>query len=170
MTRTTPAAAIAKARLSWSHQPASRAPPGGSTTPFCHAAATVSPLYGGSERVVRAGVERTLTERHRLGQADARFGDIDREGPAGAGGVPIELVEAGIEGDLARGAVADHVLVRPGIERAIRLPDPQADPVPQAPACARRRRRCSTRAWPSPPRARRARAPHRPSPSRPGSG
>ena len=85
-------------------------------------------LAGG---VLRAGVERGLPERHRLGQGDARLGLIDREGPAGAGGVPIELVVVGEEADLPVGAVADDVFVPAGAERPIGAADADADAVAQ---------------------------------------
>ena len=82
-------------------------------------------------RALRAGVERGLPERHRLRQGDARLGLIDREGPAGAGRVPVELVVIGEEADLPGGAVADHVFVPPGAEQPIGAADAHAHAVAQ---------------------------------------
>ena len=63
-------------------------------------------------RALRPGIERALLERHARRQRDARLGLIDREGPAGAGGVPVQLVVVGEEADLPRGAIFDDVFVR----------------------------------------------------------
>jgi hypothetical protein len=53
MTRTRLISATASALLSSSSHVACWLTPGGLTTPFCQAAATVSPLRAGSGRVVR---------------------------------------------------------------------------------------------------------------------
>ena len=144
--------ATASAWLSCRSQPACCAGPGGLTRPFGQATATVSPLRGGqrlggakhdaartllddggvlSARVLRPGVERRLPQRNRLGQCDARLGLIDGEGPAGAGGVPIELVVVGEEADLPRGAIGDDVFVPAGAEKPIGAADADPDAVAQ---------------------------------------
>ena len=82
-----------------------------------------------ASRALRSGVERGLPERHRLGQRDARLGDIDRERPAGAGGVPVELVVIREEADLPGGAVADDELVRAGRQHRVGAADPHAHAV-----------------------------------------
>ncbi|HEY6258549.1 MAG TPA: hypothetical protein VIY51_22430 [Xanthobacteraceae bacterium] len=119
-------------------------PGGGVSTPFCQPAATVRPAKagrrrGGAEhdparrlfdhggvlagRALRAGIERLLREGDGVGQRDARLGHVDREGPAGAGRVPIELVEFLEIADLARGAIFDDIFVRPGLERDVGASD-----------------------------------------------
>ena len=57
-----------------------------------------------------------------LRQADGHFGDVDREDPAVAGHVPIELVELVEAAELAIGAVADPVDVRAGRHIAVGSP------------------------------------------------
>ena len=85
-----------------------------------------------SARALRPGVERRLPQRNRLGQCDARLGLIDGEGPAGAGGVPIELVVVEEEADLPRGAIGDDVFVPAGAEKAIGTADADPDAVAQS--------------------------------------
>ena len=123
---------------------------GSITTPLGKPTATVSPLATGiglcgaehdaaglllddagvlAARALRPGVERALLERDLVRQIDARFGDVDRKGPAGAGGVPVKLVEAVEEADLPRGAVADDVGVRAGVDGAAGAADAHAHAV-----------------------------------------
>ena len=59
-----------------------------------------------------AGIAREVLESDRFGDGNARFGALDREGPAIAGRVPVEFIEIGEIADLARCAIADRVVVR----------------------------------------------------------
>ena len=67
-------------------------------------------------RALRAGIDRGLAERHALRQCDARLGLLDGEGPAGTGGVPVELVIVREKPDLPRGAIANDISVLAGRE------------------------------------------------------
>src|SRR5262249_38166602 len=83
-------------------------------------------------RALRTGVERRLPKRNRLGQRDARLGLLDREGPAGAGRVPVKLIVIREESDLPRGAIANDVFVPPDAEQSIGVADAHSHPVRQA--------------------------------------
>src|SRR5262249_38111978 len=83
-------------------------------------------------RALWAGIERGLLERHIGRQRDARLGLIDREGPAGAGRVPVELVVVGEESDLARGAIFDDVFMRAEAQRAVGAADANAHAIRHA--------------------------------------
>jgi hypothetical protein len=84
-----------------------------------------------SRCVLRAGIEGDLSERYVCRKTDDRLRHVDREGPAGAGGVPVKLVEVLEEPDLARAAVGDDVFVRAATEDTIRAADADADAVAQ---------------------------------------
>ena len=62
-------------------------------------------------RALRAGIafRAHLRQWHWLGQAHLHVRDIHRKRPAGADGVPVELVVFGEEADLVRGAVTQGV-------------------------------------------------------------
>jgi hypothetical protein len=76
-----------------------------------------------------AGIGGALPELDWRGEGDSRFGLIDRESPAVAGDVPVELVELLEPAELAAGAVVDGVAVVAGLEEYIRLADVNADAV-----------------------------------------
>lgn len=70
-------------------------------------------------RALRPGVERGLAERHALRQRDARLGLLDGKGPAGAGGVPIELIVVREKSDLPGRAIANDVGVLPARQQSL---------------------------------------------------
>src|SRR5262249_20795567 len=86
---------------------------------------------------LRTGGERGLPERHRRRPGDARLGLIDGKGPAGAGGVPVELVVIGEEADLATGAVTNHVFVPAVADQPVGAADAQAHAVAELLAAPR---------------------------------
>ncbi len=136
---------------------------GSATRPLSQPAATVRPFATGRPLAVvrntirpgfcstttasvpcaalRTGVDRALPDRHSFRQRDARLGDVDREGPAGAGRVPVKLVMVLEEADLPRGAIFDLVNVRTGVERDAGA----ADAHPRTPFAIRSVANCSYR-------------------------
>ncbi len=85
-----------------------------------------------STRALRTGIEGRLAERHLLRQRDARLGAVDDEGPAVAGGVPVQLVVVREEPDLPRGAIADDVFVLAAPQQAVSMADAQPHAVRDA--------------------------------------
>src|SRR5690606_29994993 len=81
-------------------------------------------------RALRAGVERPLgAEGYGLGQADAGFRSVDRDRPAVAGHVPVKLVVAVEEAELAGGRVPNDVSVLAVREENVGITDAHAHAV-----------------------------------------
>src|SRR4029453_18950536 len=76
-----------------------------------------------------ASVDRSLSDPRRLGQADARFGDVDRENPAIAGRVPVQLVIALEATNLSGRAVTDDVTMLADRNERIGVADLNPDSV-----------------------------------------
>jgi len=86
----------------------------------------VRPSRGASLRVVAYSAPASVTCAR---QGDARGGAVDRKSPAVAGDVPVQLVVALEEAELARGAVVDLVGVATGRQHRLGAADAHAHAV-----------------------------------------
>src|SRR4030095_7988788 len=86
-------------------------------------------LSVGGGGALRPGIDRTPPQFRRLRQTDSGFRLFEREGPAVAGRVPIELIIAGEATDLAHSPVVKYVAVLADIDVFLRIADLDPDSV-----------------------------------------